>query len=98
MNSGSQLHAFPCLSLSLSLSTLSLSWWRCRCCGRYVDFQCISDPVRTLAGVTYHQAKASNIDLEEQLVHCRDIFKNHYFSVPCVLACSHRRHTACRCR
>ncbi len=49
---------------------------------RYVDFQCISDPVRTLPGVTYHQAKADNIDLEEQLVHCRDIFKNHYFTVP----------------
>ena len=47
----------------------------------YMDFQSISNPVRTLKGVRYQQAKARNIDFDARVVTCSDVFKNHEFAV-----------------
>lgn len=47
----------------------------------YMDFQSISNPVRTLKGVQYQQAKARSIDFDARVVTCSDVFKNHEFAV-----------------
>ncbi|KAJ1615894.1 pyridine nucleotide-disulfide oxidoreductase-domain-containing protein [Pavlovales sp. CCMP2436] len=48
-----------------------------------LEFRCIQEPVRTIPHVRYVQAKARSVDLEHQVVTCRDVFGNEReFDVP----------------
>ena len=62
----------------------------------YMDFQSISNPIRTLDGVHYRQAKARNIDFNGKEVICSDVFKKHEFTLPfdkIVIAVGCKTHT-----
>ena len=39
--------------------------------------RCVEEPVRTIAGVHYHQANATAIDFDKQIIKCKD-FYTHY--------------------
>ena len=45
----------------------------------YLDFQSVTEPVRNIPGLKYHQAKARNIDFEAKSILCEDIFKHRTF-------------------
>ena len=62
----------------------------------YMDFQSISNPIRNLPGVHYQQAKARDVDFEQRVVTCSDVFKNFSFEVPydrLVIAVGCKTHT-----
>ena len=40
-------------------------------------FRCVEEPVRTIPGVHYHQANATTIDFNNQIIKCKD-FYTHY--------------------
>uniref|UniRef100_A0A6U2FK17 NADH:ubiquinone reductase (non-electrogenic) n=1 Tax=Hemiselmis andersenii TaxID=464988 RepID=A0A6U2FK17_HEMAN len=47
-----------------------------------LEFRCIQEPVRTIKGTHFLQAKAKSIDLNSKVIECQDIFKAaHRFSV-----------------
>ena len=46
-----------------------------------LEFRAIQEPVRTIPGLRYYQAKAVNLDTDAQKVHCRDLFKGSPFAV-----------------
>lgn len=41
-----------------------------------LEFRCVQEPVRTIAGVHYHQARADRIDFHNKVVRCTDVY-NH---------------------
>ena len=40
-------------------------------------YRCVEEPVRTIPGVHYHQANATTIDFNNQIIECKD-FYTHY--------------------
>jgi len=47
-----------------------------------LEFRAIQEPVRTIQGLgEYYQAKATRLDAENQVIVCKDLFKNHEFEV-----------------
>jgi len=46
-----------------------------------LEFRCIQEPVRTLPGVKYLQAKARTIDTDARKIVCEDIFVGDEFQV-----------------
>ncbi len=38
--------------------------------------RCVQEPVRTISGVDYHQARATSIDLSSRVVHCTDVYQH----------------------
>lgn len=47
-----------------------------------LEFRAIQEPVRTIKGLgEYYQAKARNINTEEQAITCEDLFRGHAFDV-----------------
>jgi len=47
-----------------------------------LEFRAIQEPVRTIEGLgEYYQAKALDLDTQEKVVHCEDLFKKHRFPV-----------------
>jgi NADH dehydrogenase FAD-containing subunit len=47
-----------------------------------LEFRAIQEPVRTIPGIHYHQAKAREIDVEKGVLLCEDIFKFRQFELP----------------
>lgn len=47
-----------------------------------LEFRCIQEPVRTISGLRYLQAKAHAVDFDERSIRCRDVFKEAVFDVP----------------
>ena len=43
----------------------------------HLHLRCVEEPVRTIKGVHYHQANATTIDFNNQVIKCRD-FYTHY--------------------
>jgi len=41
-----------------------------------LEFRCVQEPVRTIAGIHYHQARADSIDLSEKHVRCTDVYRH----------------------
>ena len=39
--------------------------------------RCVEEPVRTIRGVHYHQANATSIDFDNQVIKCKDLY-THY--------------------
>ena len=39
-----------------------------------LEYRCIQEPVRTLKGVTYHQADCTSIELDKKLITCQDVY------------------------
>ncbi|GAB5354770.1 hypothetical protein AAMO2058_000147900 [Amorphochlora amoebiformis] len=62
-----------------------------------LEFRCIQEPVRTINGLAeYYQAKARDINTDERMIHCRDIFKERDFRVPydyLIIACGSKTNT-----
>ena len=47
-----------------------------------MEFRAVQEPVRTIKGLSeYYQAKARDLDTENQIVHCEDVFKGVKFDV-----------------
>lgn len=47
-----------------------------------LEFRNITEPVRTIRDMEYHQAHAASIDLKKQVVHCKEYCKGIPFDVP----------------
>ena len=55
-----------------------------------LEFRAIQEPVRTVPGLSYYQAKARSLDTAARRVSCRDIYKEASFDLGydyLVLAC-----------
>ena len=47
-----------------------------------LEFRAVQEPVRTIKGLgKYHQAKAQQLDVENRIVNCRDIFSGDTFDI-----------------
>lgn len=46
-----------------------------------LEFRAIQEPVRTIPGLQYYQAKAMRLDKEAKQVQCQDLFKGNKFAV-----------------
>ena len=42
-----------------------------------LEFGCIQEPVRTIAGISYFQSKAESVDFENKSIHCCDVHPQH---------------------
>ena len=46
-----------------------------------LEFRSIQEPVRTIKGIEYHQAKVRDVDFAGKTLQCEDIFKHNSFEV-----------------